>query len=169
VINAGTSYVPGTALTTASVVGGTQVYMDFKIGRDSSGNWWITINNSPAGYYPASGFHSPGMAYNATVIDFGGEVDQGIDYPGTMPYRHSKIDMGSGQRATTGWGYAAFHSAAQYGVYNAAHPTYLDWYWASLTPAAPRPGCYDVMMTDPSNSAFYLGGPGYDSVTCPTP
>ena len=131
VVNPGTSYVIGTSLSNSSVIGGTQVYMDFQATRDTSGNWWITINGSPSGYYPASNFHLPGMVSQATKIDFGGEVDQGIDYG--SPIRHSKIRMGSGRKSSEGWGNAAFHTAIQYGVYNAAHPTYYDWFWASLS------------------------------------
>jgi len=67
----GTTHAPGTAFTSWSTVGGTQVYSTLEVIRDSSGNWWIVVDNDWVGYYPASNFHTPGLPAGASLIDLG--------------------------------------------------------------------------------------------------
>ena len=169
----GAPYVPGVAFSNWSTVGGTQVYVSFQVHRTSTA-WWIGVNGGGAiGYYLVSKFRTPGLASNFERMDFGGEVQPGMDYPtGTPPFRHSKIDMGSGMFSSGGWGQAAFHTAIRFGNVNASG-TSISWNWAHLTqpPNSPTlPGCYDFTFADPpTNSAFYFGGGGYNGVTCILP
>jgi hypothetical protein len=165
----GAGYIPGVSLTPASTVGGTQYYVDISAYR-ASGKWYIKVGGQVIGWYDISLFHTPGLYNNFQQYTVGGEVAPGIDYPsGVPPFRHSKIDMGSGQAAGGGWLNAAFHTAVQKGVVTNSNPLVIVWTWANLSNWNTMfPGCYDLVFADPpSNTAFYFGGTGYSLPNCP--
>ena len=154
----------GSKLTLSSVTGGSQYstkYYIYKDGASSTGDWWFSYDGVWVGYYPYTEFSSTGLRNAAAVFDVGGEV-----YNSEPSGRHTKTDMGSGYRPSSGWGYAAYMRM-------------IRWIDTSNTWVIPNPmslsydnaNCYAVephYNGGPGwESYIYLGGEGYNSQTCP--
>ncbi|KVI05668.1 protein of unknown function DUF239, partial [Cynara cardunculus var. scolymus] len=83
-----------------------------KLGKDNSprlfiywtepksGNWWLKVGSSLVGYWPATLF--PNLQEKATLVEFGGEVYNGLLGP------HTSAEMGSGHFSNEGFGKAAY-------------------------------------------------------------
>ena len=86
----------GSSLAPVSLPGGAtyNVALGFQL---FNGNWWLKVQGTWVGYYPASLYNGGQMANFATLIEFGGEVYGTPYYPA----------MGSGQPASAGFGQAA--------------------------------------------------------------
>jgi hypothetical protein len=142
------SWTLGGAFPSYSVYGGDQAWFTAQYYL-YSGNWWLAINGTWIGYYPTSIYQGGQMAYNAQLIEYGGEVDaqnKNTLYP----------QMGSGDWATNGYTHAAFQSQIFYmDTNNVSHA-------ASLSAYEEAPSCYLVDGTGLSSDYpyFYFGGPG---------
>lgn len=120
------------------------------------GNWWLSINNEPVGYWRGSLFKS--MNGKAQYIQWGGQV-----YRPTPGEAHSSTQMGSGHWPKEGFGKAAFFDKCAY------YPLKTD---KGLIPTTPYPytseisksGCYDMADVSTVDGApgisFFYGGPG---------
>jgi hypothetical protein len=113
------------------------------------GNWWLAVNGTWVGYYPGTVYRGGQMAYNAQLIEYGGEVAVGNSndlYPA----------MGSGGWPSWGYEYAAYQSSIWYRATNGVT------YYPSLTKVEEAPSCYLVDGTGLTNQVpyFYFGGPG---------
>lgn len=154
---AGAPYAPGTVLEPVSTPGGAQHRSVLKI-LYFFGGWWLAHNGNWLGYYPFDLFDLIGTG--ACEISYYGEV---LD---TTPADWTHTDMGSGEFADKGDGYAGHISKMTY-----YEPT-------TITPMAPQnfgsmgpkdAKCYtaSVLFTDVVNGVhFYYGGPGGDAPGC---
>ncbi|RWR94031.1 NEP-interacting protein 1 [Cinnamomum micranthum f. kanehirae] len=127
------------AVIPPSTYGGEQRAMNVSIYWNSAapGNWWLSINNEPVGYWPGSLFKS--MNGKAQYIQWGGQV-----YRPTPGETYSSTQMGSGHWPKEGFGKAAFFDKCSY------YPLKND---KGLIPTTPYPctskvsksGCYDMV------------------------
>ena len=77
-VQVSTSIFPGTVFSPYSVQGGNQSLIPIQY-QLSGGNWWLGVNGSWIGYYPANLFSKNGslnntLGTNANVIGWWGEV-----------------------------------------------------------------------------------------------
>ena len=98
---------PGIRISTASTVGGPQydVSMKFQLYKeptDGSFNWWVAVQGTWIGYYPATLFNG-GLGGKAEWFGIGGEVYSSLSNP-----EATHDQMGSGFQANGGWTKAAF-------------------------------------------------------------
>ncbi len=132
----------------------------------STGDWWIAHNGNLLGYYPASLFHQ--LDKGACRVSWYGEV-----YDPT-PKDWTANNIGSGEFASAGFGYAAY----------VRDPIYLDSQYIPLYPqddADPDifrdlsmspfdTDCYKRSVlsvgASPWSRYLYLGGPGGDAPGC---
>jgi len=142
----GTTHPVGMALAAASVAGGQQVEIAV-IVMLSQGNWWIFLDGSPVGYYPAGQYQNGPLASGATDIDFGGETVGNGSYP----------SMGSGQFADRGFKLAAYQRSICY--LDAATGKLVQ---ANLNASQEWPGSYTIKVGTSADwgEYFYFGGPG---------
>lgn len=152
----------GTFSNVSSSSGGTQYSTRMKWLKDgATGDWWLKIADTWVGYYPKSLYDPKGLKYQASYIDFGGEITN-YEPDG----RHTKTDMGSGHNPTFGYGfgYAAYQRNIKYVNLSGAdtEPT--------LTENVNNADCYgfDAGASGSSwGTYFYFGGDGYHSTRCP--
>ncbi|RWR72566.1 NEP-interacting protein 1 [Cinnamomum micranthum f. kanehirae] len=153
-----TSKLPLGVAATPSTYGGEQRAMSVKIYWDSAspGNWWLSINDEPVGYWPGALFKS--MNGKAQYIQWGGQVHRPT--PGET---HSSTQMGSGHWPKEGFGKAAFFDKCVY------YPPINNGRWDPRTPYPHVPeitksGCYDIADLSTVNGGqgfvFFYGGPG---------
>ncbi|XP_023638923.1 uncharacterized protein LOC17886418 [Capsella rubella] len=93
----------GSAIAPTSSYGGSQFDVTMFIWKNANdGNWWLNIDSSLIGYWPARLFthlaHGP-----ARLVQWGGEVINSRSYG-----QHTTTDMGSGHFAEEGFGKASF-------------------------------------------------------------
>ena len=140
----------GAGFTDYSTSGGTQ--WGFSLQYEwYQGNWWLFYQGSALGYYPG-GIYAGGPlnSGSANLIEYGGETyTAGTSWP----------QMGSGQFANGGFGYAAYQNTIFY------IDTTGTSQWASLSPIVTNPGCYTLSITPASQggswgSYIFFGGPG---------
>ncbi|KAG6553508.1 hypothetical protein Mapa_004420 [Marchantia paleacea] len=152
----------GGSFTPISQVNSTQYEIDLLVFRqdNSSGNWWLLLNDEPVGYWPSELFTSQ-LRDSATYIEFGGEI---IDDESTDGHRHTKTKMGSGYYPQAGHKFAAYQRNIQYVDEN------LRLNDATLRLGhAEAPTCYNALISTefPEWGAnFYYGGRGF-SMICP--
>jgi hypothetical protein len=149
------TWVLGGAFPAWSTAGGAQVGDGIAYQQDTSGNWWLRINDFnnfiTVGYYPASLWGGSQMAQFATGIDYGGEVAPNSGSAATG-------QMGSGGFASAGGGAAAFQE--QIGYFDIGATTLTN---AALTGNETDPNYYTINVSnnDPQfGTFFYFGGPG---------
>ena len=137
----------GGGFSNYSTVGGPQylVSLGFYLYQ---GNWWLAAGNDWVGYYPGSIYRGGQLSRYAQIFDMGGEVVGATHYP----------PMGSGQWASAGWPYAAYHRSILWrDAANGGHNP-------ALTRSQPSPSCYSA--TAPTwggptwKTYFFFGGPG---------
>lgn len=138
----------GGAFPNYSVAGGAQYDFNAQFLL-FNGNWWLAINGSWVGYYPASIYNGGQMTKFAQRIEFGTETVGGSTWPAA----------GSGAWSTQAFGYAAYHRNLYY------MKTTGGSVWDSLSPVTPSASCYNTSGTYYSTSSgwgtyFYAGGPG---------
>jgi hypothetical protein len=94
---------PGSALTPSHI--GQYVNRYTLLVMLWQSNWWLKIEDTWVGYYPASLFGSGVMSRQASRLDFGGEVYSGLPNPAL-----STSQMGSGRKGEHGSnGYSGWH------------------------------------------------------------
>ena len=157
-----TTVAPGNNLAPTSSPGTSnqlEVWLQWEYVQ---GNWWLWFADQWVGYFPGALYNATGLQSQAATDGTQGEMaDSNI-------FSTSPTDMGSGQFASAGFGFAAymrqisyFTSAGGFGAI-AYTPTIV-----SVT----SPGCYSHVANwgsvDPFyKSSFFYGGPG-KSATCP--
>ncbi|KAI3874601.1 hypothetical protein MKX03_035122 [Papaver bracteatum] len=144
----------GCNFTEMSTFNGDQKDSTFGVHKDqNSGNWWISVQGIPVGYYPSSLFTQ--LSMNAVDIEFGGEI-----YGERSKGRHTSTQMGSGHFPSEGgFGISGFFNHVQVIDENneAKDPENVETYVSS-------PNCYDLKIDKKhiNGYGFYYGGPGYN-------
>jgi neprosin-like protein len=140
----------GAGFNPYSTFGGTQYGFGLQY-KWYQGNWWLYYSNTAVGYYPG-GIYAGGplSSGNANVVEAGGEAYTGGS---TWP------QMGSGNWANAGFGYAAFQNTVFYIDTSGAGQ------WTSLSPIVTNPNCYSLILVPASQggswgSYLWFGGPG---------
>ena len=154
-----TTIHPGALSSPLSQFGGAQYQMALKI-QLWQGNWWLRVNGTWIGYYPASLYSTTGLRSQADRLDWGGEIVDSGAHPGT-----TETDMGNGHWPYEGWQHCAYMNNLRY--QSATNGTMTDY---NGTGVAPMPNCYDIethMNSGTSwGSYFWWGGSGRNS-GCP--
>jgi hypothetical protein len=144
---------------------GTQVEHRMDIFQSASGDWWIAFNGELLGHYPANLFTL--LSGGACRAGWYGEVFD------STPTVWTWTDMGSGEFASAGYGYASF-------IRNPKFRDYIYGPWDAVECPSPNPldcyvGAYDdacytrsylTTGSPPWSRYFYLGGPGGNSAGC---
>jgi hypothetical protein len=150
-VQTSSSFAPGMALNSVSVVGGAQYIMELTYWH-TGGRWWLyyngTAGSNAIGYYPDSIYKGGALAGNASEIDYGGETVGTTSFP----------PMGSGHFANGGWQHAAYQRTI--GYYKPVGGALVN---ASLTPSQAWPACYTAQVTmyaSPWFETLWFGGPG---------
>ncbi|KAI3856273.1 hypothetical protein MKW92_048440 [Papaver armeniacum] len=144
----------GCNFTEMSTFNGDQKDATFGVHKDqNSGNWWVSVQGIPVGYYPSSIFTQ--LSKKAVEIDFGGEI-----YSDRSKGRHTSTQMGSGHFPSEGgFGISSFFNHVQVINENneAKDPENVDTYVSD-------PNCYDLKIDNKRTNGygFYYGGPGYN-------
>jgi hypothetical protein len=99
---------PEAKSTPVSQFGGTQYVMQLK-WQLWEGNWWLRVNGSWIGYYPASLFSTSGLRSQADKIAWYGEIVDAGSHAGT-----TATDMGNGHWPYEGWQHCAYMSHLYY-------------------------------------------------------
>jgi hypothetical protein len=99
---------PEAKSTPVSQFGGTQYVMQLK-WQLWEGNWWLRVNGSWIGYYPASLFSTSGLRSQADKIAWYGEIVNAGSHAGT-----TATDMGNGHWPYEGWQHCAYMSHLYY-------------------------------------------------------
>ncbi|MEK8033492.1 neprosin family prolyl endopeptidase [Ideonella sp. DXS29W] len=140
--------------TNHSVVNGTQYASKILIQKDGTlGHWWIAVDGVYAGYYPRTLYDTSGIRNQAAKVDFGGEIINS-----SPSGRHTRTDMGSGYKPSSGYGYAAYQRTIRYVNTSNVYAT------PSLTETRTKSACYDIDVTTSTGTwktYFYFGGEGY--------
>lgn len=153
----GAAYGPGLALVPLSTPGGKQYGSYFKILRAQNGDWWLAHNGHWLGYYPATLFDL--INTKACDVSWYGEV---LD---KTPTDWTETDMGSGEFAAKGLGYAS--SAANLTYYDTSGVQNAPSSFGTMGPT--EPACYtksDLFADALGVPYFILGGPGGDAPGC---
>ncbi|CAN0878102.1 hypothetical protein LINGRAHAP2_LOCUS12294 [Linum grandiflorum] len=146
-------YSLGSQIQPTSTYGGKQYYLNFKIYKDfKTGNWWLQIQDTQVGYWPAELFES--LKKSAVLLEWGGRVIN------TSPRgNHTTTQMGSGSFPGEGRGKAAWFENLEF-----VDADNLFSNAADLEGRATRPECYDVKVKDwdvNHGASFLYGGPGF--------
>lgn len=133
-----------------SSAGGAQWGFNLQWQRNTDGNWWLFYRGPgdyiAVGYYPHSLYGSGVMANKSEKVAFGGE-----DTGGTAAKQ-----MGSGEKANTGWQHAAYQHTIFYIDTNRTSQ------WANLSKYESNPDCYTGDLHNIFGSwgtYLYFGGP----------
>ncbi|GAB4829687.1 hypothetical protein Ancab_019341 [Ancistrocladus abbreviatus] len=134
-----------------STYNGQQVEMDLVIDRDNStGNWWLYLNNQSIGYWPASIFTA--LAKGADGVEWGGEI---LDSSGSGG-AHTLTQMGSGHFANEGYRNASYVTGIRYK--NATSNQVMP---SPLYQLVTMPSCYNMQAYNTgSDYVVFYGGPG---------
>ncbi len=150
------SVVLGGSFSPVSTTEGTQYDFELTWAKSSStSDWWLIYQGSTwVGYYPASQY-SHGMQTQASLTNYGGEVNI------SAPNGSVLTQMGSGAFASSGATYAAYQ----------AHLQYVDTDYNTIdvspdTQYINNSGCYSLSDGYQVGSGFYFGEqttpePGY--------
>jgi hypothetical protein len=103
-----TTIHPAALSTPLSEFGGVQYVMPLKV-QLWEGRWWVRVNGTWIGYYPASLYNENGLREEAARVDWGGEIVDSPDHAGT-----TRTDMGNGHWPAEGWQHCAFMSNLRY-------------------------------------------------------
>lgn len=123
-------------------------------------NWWVSFEDNPIGYWPASLF--PGLPEGAEMLQWGGTV-----YDSVGKGAHTQTDMGNGLFPDVRTNKASLVCSLQYvDDSNTLHIPGLS----MLGVLATKPLCYNVQLIpelDPNlGQCFLFGGPGRNPL-CP--
>ncbi|AEE78387.1 carboxyl-terminal peptidase (DUF239) [Arabidopsis thaliana] len=148
----------GSAFSPTSSYGGSQYDITMYIWKDTKdGNWWLSIDSSVIGYWPARLFthlaHGP-----ATLVQWGGEIVNSRSYG-----QHTTTQMGSGHFAEEGFGKAgSFRNLKIIDYLSYMQPV------QEFILQTKNPTCYTAIKgySEEWGSHFYYGGPGYNAL-CP--
>lgn len=162
-VQVSSTWYPGMAVGPVSVDGGAQYELNMHWAKaGDTGAWWLSVQGEWVGYYPR-GLYTAAIDH-AQVIDYGGEIIDGVSW------RHTMTDMGTGAFASAGWQHAAFMRRIRY---NDSNPYANAITWAEafgLTPTQDDPACYSIQLftyNDPDwHIYFWYGGPGYSNPGC---
>ncbi|GAB2253595.1 hypothetical protein Droror1_Dr00006442 [Drosera rotundifolia] len=92
-----------------STYNGKQVEVEILIDKDnSSGNWWLYVNNQTVGYWPPSIFTA--LANGADNVQWGGEIYENSGSGG----QHTNTQMGSGHFPSEGYRNASYVRGFRY-------------------------------------------------------
>lgn len=153
-VQTNSSVVFGGAFSSYSELGGDQYEIQLTSYRDpGTGDWWVEVGNTMAGYYPHTLFAASGLLNYASSIDFGGEIVNDAASPA-----HTSTDMGSGHFPSEGFGRAAYIRKVAY--FDLSENAF---YAGSLTKSVTNANYYDLSLFtgDPDwHTYFYFGGPG---------
>jgi hypothetical protein len=138
---------------------GTQYIMALKV-QLWEGNWWVRVNGTWIGYYPASLYATSGLRSQASGVAWYGEIVDSADHAGT-----TRTDMGNGHWPYEGWQHCAYMNNLRYqSSTGRGMSKYQGSAWAS------HPSCYGVeehlSNTGSWGSYFWWGGSGKNS-QCP--
>lgn len=154
-----TTIHPGAISTPLSQAGGAQFVMPLKV-QLWEGNWWVRVNGTWIGYYPASLYSTSGLRSQADRLDWGGEVVDGGDHAGT-----TRTDMGNGRWPSEGWQHCAYMSNLRF--QSSTRGGMRDFDGRS---GAEFPNCYAIESHMKSGSSwgsyFWWGGSGKNA-NCP--
>lgn len=154
-----TTIHPAALSTPLSEFGGVQYVMPLKV-QLWEGRWWVRVNGTWIGYYPASLYNDDGLREEAARVDWGGEIVDSPDHVGT-----TRTDMGNGHWPAEGWQHCAFMSNLRY--QSSPRGGMRDLKGNST---ARYPDCYDIETHMESGtdwgSYFWWGGSGKNS-GCP--
>jgi len=146
-----------TALSSpVSTLGGAQYIMAIKY-QLWEGNWWLMVNGSWIGYYPANLFGNSGLLSQANSIYWYGEVVDSDTRSGM-----TETDMGSGHWPYEGWTWCAYMNNLQYqSSPQGAMQRYNGTVWKNDRE------CYDIEQhfnnTGSWQSYMWFGGSGRNS------
>ncbi|XP_072993777.1 protein neprosin-like [Typha latifolia] len=145
----------GGALSPVSTYGGSQYAMTLSVFKDpSSGNWWLTFEDTFVGYWPSEIFTL--LSNSATWLEWGGEIVN------TSPNgEHTSTDMGSGYFAEEGYEKASYiRNIMIVDSSNNLSPP------ASIITSATNTNCYDLKSYNDTDwgVSFFFGGPGKSSL-----
>jgi len=150
-VQTSSSFAPGMALGSVSVIGGAQYIMELAYWH-TGGRWWLYYNGTSGsnaiGYYPDTLYKGGALASHATEIDYGGETVGTTSFP----------PMGSGRFAKEGWQKAAYQRTIGYWP-----PSGGAMINANLTASQSWPSCYTAvvqMLGSPWFETLWFGGPG---------
>ncbi len=150
---------PGALSSPLSQFGGTQYIMALKV-QLWQGNWWVRVNGTWIGYYPASLYNTNGLRSQADRLDWGGEIVDSAAHSGT-----TETDMGNGHWPYEGWQHCAYMNNLRY--QSTTGGSMADY---NGTAHAEAPACYGIeahMLSGTSwGSYFWWGGSGKNS-GCP--
>ncbi len=150
---------PGSLCTPLSQSGGTQYIMALKI-QLWQGNWWVKVNGTWIGFYPASLYDTTGLRDYADQLLWGGEVVDSDGHAGT-----TSTDMGNGHWPYEGWQHCAYMSNLRY--QSTTEGAMSDFNGTALSEF---PACYGIeshMLSGSSwGSYFWWGGSGKNA-NCP--
>jgi len=149
-------WIPGATLSPVSSLGGSQYEIDIGVLL-YYGNWWICINGDWLGYYPGSLYSSGQLSSYSTLAEYGGEV--------TPNSAGTTGQMGSGNQASGGYQWAAYHNNIYY------YDTTSNSNWADLSSIIPCPNDYTISIsnnidTGAGNTWFYFGGQSSEAADC---
>lgn len=99
----------GGPLACTSTDGGAQCEVALEYARSDAGDWWLRVDGTWIGYYPAALFDPAGLGRSAAAVEAGGEIVNAAA-PGT----HTATSMGSGRPPSDGYGHAAYVRDIQY-------------------------------------------------------
>ncbi|XP_024989792.1 uncharacterized protein LOC112524267 [Cynara cardunculus var. scolymus] len=145
----------GAAIYPISTYNGQQFDISLLIWKEpKSGNWWLKVGSSLVGYWPATLF--PNLQEKATLVEFGGEVYNGLLGP------HTSAEMGSGHFSNEGFGKAAYIRNLE--VIDRKHKTNP---LSKFSLLAEKRSCYDITtgFADNWGHYIYFGGSGNEP-TC---
>lgn len=125
-----------------------------------NGNWWLFLKGpgdyEAVGYYPTKLYNGGPLAYNATVVEYGGEVTRFSD-------ANKWPQMGSSVLPTGGYGQSAFQNSIFYIPRDENGGTGV---WTDLTGVVVgTPSCWSIDVTESPyggswGTYFWFGGPG---------
>jgi hypothetical protein len=150
---------PGSLSSPLSQSGGTQFIMALKV-QLWQGNWWVKVNGTWIGFYPASLYNSTGLREQADRLDWGGEIVDSADHSGT-----TATDMGNGHWPYEGWQRCAYMNNLRY--QSTTEGAMSDYNGRA---SSEFPACYGIeshMLSGSDwGSYFWWGGSGKNA-NCP--
>jgi hypothetical protein len=151
---------PEALSTPLSQFNGTQYIMPLKV-QLWQGNWWVRVNGTWIGYYPASLYNTGGLRSEASGVAWYGEIVDSDDHAGT-----TRTDMGNGHWPYEGWQHCAYMSNLRYQSSTDGAMRRYD----GGTGWESHPNCYGLEThfsnTGSWQSYFWWGGSGKNS-QCP--
>ncbi|KAI3960520.1 hypothetical protein MKW98_003019 [Papaver atlanticum] len=149
----------GCNFTEVSTFNGDQKDATFSIQKDqSSGNWWVQVQDIPVGYYPSALFTK--LSETATAVEWGGEIIND-----NSKGRHTSTQMGSGHFPSEG----GLKTSSYFNWVQVLDKNYIikqAGNVGNVEKVVTNPNCYNLEIDsdhyDTNGYSFYYGGPGYN-------